>query len=67
MGDKMTKEDKELERIKGVLVRSIEQVDSIFVREEVNGKWEAVALGTLPVERWAHHVAGFITSGKSRD
>ena len=28
----------------------------IFVREQINDKWEAVSLASLPPERWAYWV-----------
>ncbi len=31
--------------------------NSIYIREEVNGHWKTLALGSLPPERWAAHVA----------
>ena len=32
----------------------------IFVREQINGKWETVSLGSLSPERWACWVAGWL-------
>ena len=31
--------------------------DGIFVREQIDGTWQSVALSALPPERWAYHVA----------
>lgn len=32
----------------------------IWVREQINGKWETVPLASLPPERWAHWVARWL-------
>ena len=32
----------------------------IFVREQINGKWEAVSLASLSPERWAYWVARWL-------
>lgn len=36
---------------------------TIYVREQIDGKWQSVALSTLPPERWAHHVARWLDKG----
>jgi hypothetical protein len=35
----------------------------IFVREQIEGKWESVALASLPPARWAYHVQGWLDKG----
>jgi len=32
----------------------------IFVRERIEGKWDSVALASLPPARWAYHVASWL-------
>jgi len=36
---------------------------TIFVREQIDGKWQSPALSTLPPERWAYHVARWMDRG----
>jgi hypothetical protein len=32
----------------------------IFVREQIEGKWDSVALASLPPDRWAYHVSNWL-------
>ena len=38
--------------------------DSIFVREEISGKWKNAALGALPAKRALFHAFRFIREGR---
>lgn len=45
------------------LARVREHDERIFIREEVDGKFESVALASLSPERWGHHVARMLQEG----
>lgn len=36
---------------------------SIFVREQIDGKWRNVAISELSPERWAYYVANWVEAG----
>lgn len=37
--------------------------DGIFVREQIDGKWDSVALSALSPKRWAYYLDQWLTDG----
>jgi hypothetical protein len=52
--------EEEVLSLKDLLLRIRKDEQRIFVRAQISGHWQSVALANLPDELWAEHVARFI-------
>ena len=56
--------EEEIQSLKDLLAYILEYEDVIFVREKINGEWDAVALKDLEVKTKARHIWRFLDDGR---